>query len=272
MKSDNTFIAGVAVEGTVYHFDKIFDYAVKSEDAATLQPGCRVNVPFARGNRSRQGMVIYVKSGDNTGLKYITSVLDDEPVLSGEMLSLVDYMHRHYYCTYFEAVKAMLPAGLNYNITTVYSAVPNALTDELTDEERRICDYVSGCKSSVRREQLMSVFGFSDFAPFERLVQKGYLSKSDDAYRRIGDKSVRMLRVCENSQDFSGKLTDKQQAVADLVCDAGEVSVKEVCYFTGVTQAVIDAVVRKGVIEYFDAEAFRIPETQEYEKLQFPVL
>ena len=272
MRSDNTLIAGVAVEGTVYHFDKIFDYAVKSDDSITLMPGCRVNVPFARGNRSRQGMVMYIKEGDSTGLKYITSVLDNQPVMTGEMLSLADYMHRHYYCTFFEAVKAMLPAGLSYNITTVYSAVESECTDEMSDEDRRIFDYLISAKSPVRREQLMSVFGLSDFAPFERLVQKGFLAKSDDAYRRVGDKSVRMLRLCENAQEVSCKLTDKQQAVADLICDAGEASVKEICYFTGVTQAVVDAVVRKGIAQYFDAEVFRTPETAVYEKQEFPVL
>ncbi len=272
MKIDNTLIAGVAVEGTVYHFDKIFDYAVRPEDSVFLKPGCRVNVPFARGNRSRQGMVMYVKEGDSTGLKYITSVLDTEPVMSAEMLSLADYMHRHYYCTLFEAVKAMLPAGLSYNITTVYTAVESVSIDELSDDERRIYDYLLNAKSPVRREQLMSTFCLSDFAPFERLVQKGFLTKSDDAYRRVGDKSVRMLRLCENAQEVSCKLTDKQQAVADLICDAGEASVKEVCYFTGVTQAVVDAVVRKGIAEYFDAEVFRTPETAVYEKQEFPVL
>lgn len=272
MKTDNTIIAGVAVEGTVYHFDKIFDYAVRPEDSISLRPGCRVNVPFARGNRSRLGMVMYVKEGDSKGLKYITSVLDSEPVMSGEMLSLADYMHRHYYCTLFEAVKAMLPAGLNYNITTVYQAVGSASVEELSEEEKRIYEYILSAKSPVRREQLMSAFGMADFTPFERLVQKGYLSKSDDAYRRVGDKSVRMLRLCENSQEGSCKLTDKQQSVADLISDAGEASVKEVCYFTGVTQAVVDAVVRKGIAEYFDAEVFRTPETAVYEKQEFPVL
>lgn len=272
MKSDNTLIAGVAVEGTVYHFDKIFDYAVKAEDSLSLQAGCRVNVPFARGNRSRQGMVMYIKSGNTAGLKYITSVLDVEPVLSAEMLSLADYMHRHYYCTYFEAVKAMLPAGLSYNITTVYSAVSPADADSLQGDDRRIYDYLLSAKAPVRREQLMSAFGLTDFAPFERLVRKGFITKSDDAYRRVGDKSVRMLRLSENAQEVSCKLTDKQQAVADLICDAGEASVKEICYFTGVTQAVVDAVVRKGIAEYYDAEVFRTPETAMYEKQEFPVL
>ena len=66
MRSNSSFTAGVAVEGTVYHFDKIFDYAVRPEDVENIQPGCRVSVPFARGNGTRQGIVLYLKEQDNT--------------------------------------------------------------------------------------------------------------------------------------------------------------------------------------------------------------
>ncbi|MBQ4105442.1 MAG: primosomal protein N' [Clostridia bacterium] len=272
MRSENSLIAGVAVEGTVYHFDKIFDYAVKAEDFACIKPGCRVNVPFARGNRGRQGMVMYLKQGDNSGLKYISSVLDKEPVLTEEMLSLADFMHRHYYCTYFEAVKAMLPAGLGFNITTVYSVAEDADISSLSGDGLRIYEYLRDKKSPVRREQLLSEFGLSDFAPLERLAQQGFLLKSDDAFRRVGDKSVRMLRLCENAHDYSGKLTEKQQSVVDVIFAAGEASVKEICYYTGVTQAVVDAIVKKGIAEYFDAESFRTPVTAVSVKQNLPVL
>ncbi len=272
MKSDIPLVAGVAVEGTVYHFDKIFDYAVSADLASIIKPGCRVSVPFARGNTTRQGMVMYLKDTDSTGLKYISSVLDKEPVMNEEMLRLADFMHRHYYCTYFEAVKAMLPAGLGFNITTVYSAVQGMDAESLDVDSKRIYEYLLSHNTPQRRESLMHTFSLADFQPLEKLVRTGYLAKSDDAFRKLGDKSVRMLRLSENAADFSGKLTDKQQAVFDLICDAGEASVKEICYYTGVTQAVVDAVVRKGIAEYFDAEAFRTPLIEASDKQEFPIL
>ncbi|MBR2724217.1 MAG: primosomal protein N' [Ruminococcus sp.] len=272
MRTDNSFIASVAVEGTVYHFDKLFDYAVSEDMAQRLLPGCRVSVPFARGNQSRQGMVMEVKRGNSTGLKYVLSVLDDEPVLTTDMINLADYMHRHLYCTYFEAVKAMLPAGLNFNIKTVYSAVPQRDKESLSEEENRIYEYLLSVKAPKKREDLMSAFGYSDFTLFEKLAEKGYLLKSDDAFRKIGDKSVRMLRLCADAFEYSGKLTEKQRSVLDLLCDVGEASVKELCYYTGVTQAVVDALVKKGIAEYFDIQVYRTPETENAEKVEFPVL
>lgn len=272
MRSDNTLIAGVAVEGTVYHFDKIFDYAVSESMADVVKPGMRVSVPFSRGNGSRQGVVMYLKIADNSGLKYILSVLDSEPVLTPDMISLADFMHRHYFCTYFEAVKAMLPAGINYNISTYYTAVTGADASMLTEEEWRIYEHVLRCNAPVKREALMNMFGFNEYIPFEKLVRKGYLIKTDDACRRLGDKSIRMLRLCKQEDVLSVKLTDKQQSVADILTDTGEASLKEICYYTGVTQAVVDAVVKKGVAEYFDAEVFRTPQTEKAEKEEFPIL
>lgn len=272
MRSDNTLIAGVAVEGTVYHFDKIFDYAVSESMADVVKPGMRVSVPFSRGNGSRQGVVMYLKIADNSGLKYILSVLDSESVLTPDMISLADFMHRHYFCTYFEAVKAMLPAGINYNISTYYTAVTGADTSMLTEEEWRIYEHVLRCNAPVKREALMNMFGFNEYIPFEKLVRKGYLIKTDDACRRLGDKSIRMLRLCKQEDVLSVKLTDKQQSVADILTDIGEASLKEICYYTGVTQAVVDAVVKKGIAEYFDSEVFRTPQTEKAEKEEFPIL
>ncbi len=273
MKTDKGLIASVAVEGTVYHFDKAFDYAVPSELCESLKPGCRVKVPFARGNHHRQGMVMSLKEGESEGLKYISEQLDSEPVLTRPMLSLAEFMKRNYYCTLFEAVKTMLPPGLSFDVSVTYESVGGIDLESLCDEERRVYVYLSSKGKALKRRELMNTFGFSDFTLLEKMAEKGFLAKSDDAFRKIGDKSQKMLRLTEHAEEFSGKLTEKQQSVADLIFSAGECSVKEVCYYTGVTPAVVDAVVKKGIAEYFDAQVFRAPSLSvSGEKAEFPVL
>ena len=109
MKTEQSLIASVAVESTVYHFDKAFDYAVPVTLSENLRPGCRVKVPFARGNRHRQGMVMSLKSGDAQGLKFISEQLDSEPVLTKSMLALAEFMKRNYYCTPVSYTHLTLP-------------------------------------------------------------------------------------------------------------------------------------------------------------------
>ena len=122
MNSDLT--VKVAVENTTYVFDKLFDYLVPSAFTDLVQVGKRVLIPFGRGNKKKQGIIFELSavSDDISAekLKSVCSVLDDEPVLSEELLKLAEFMKEHYFCTYYDAVKTMLPAGINYKITTLY--------------------------------------------------------------------------------------------------------------------------------------------------------
>lgn len=270
--NNNTLIAGVAVEDTVFHFDKLFSYAVPEDLRSSAKVGCRVRVPFGGGNRGRQGIIVTLSEGSAESLKEVSALLDTIPVLSEELLKMAEFMQKHYFCTYYEAVKAMLPAGLNFKITTVYSAAPDADTSLLTEEQQRIYNYVSKAKKPVKRQKLCEVFGFEDIEPFEELVREGYLTKNDDAFRKMGDASVRMLRLCDDADLSSYTLTPKQESVAELLLSIGAASVKEICYYTGVTAAVADALVKKGIAEYFDAEVYRNTVPQNFTRLDFPKL
>lgn len=97
---------------------------------------------------------------------------------------------------------------------------------------------------------MLDAFGYSTTEPFELLVQKGVLYKSDEIFRKVNDAVMKMAAVTPEV-DISGvKLTEKQKNVFELIEMAGAISVKEVCYFTGVTAAVVDALYKKGLI-YF---------------------
>ena len=258
-------IARVAVDNTVYHFDKIFDYIICDELIEKAQVGSRVLIPFGRGNKKRQGIIMEIKPcelEDVSKLKEISSVLDTSPVLSLEMLELVRFMKNHCFCTYYDAVRAMLPAGINYKITTEYS-VKKPLESELFDldeEKRRIVNFMLKKAKPVKKELLLETFGFKDSTLLDLMCNEGLLQKNDSTYRRTGDKSVKMVRINDEA-NISVKLTDKQNVVFELLQTVGSVSVKEICYYTGVTVSVVDSLVKKGLASYYDDEVFRIPKS-----------
>ena len=106
-------VAKIAVSGVPFRLDKPFDYSIPEQLAGKVVPGVRVEVPFTRANRSTEGIVLAVTPESSLEqLKPVSSVLDAEPVLSGKLLSLAMWMHERFFCTVYEAVKAMLPAGL----------------------------------------------------------------------------------------------------------------------------------------------------------------
>lgn len=256
MKLD--FVVRVAVENTAYSFDKDFDYAVPDRLEKDCVAGARVLVPFGRGNRRRQGVITEVLREDNSSLKEIISVLDDEPVLSAELLAAAKFMKEHYFCTTYEAVKTMLPAGVNYKVTTVYGIKSSDFDSELEVEEQRLYDYLHSKRKAVRLEKILDDFGLSDSRLPDQMVEKGLLYKSDEAFRKVNDAVMKMAAISPDV-DYSGmKLTDKQLGVLELIKLSGAASVKEIRYFTGVSASVIDTLYKKGLIYFFDEEVFRI--------------
>ena len=51
-------VVKIAVENAAYSFDKLFDYAVPENLLNRAVAGTRVLVPFGRGNKKRQGIIM----------------------------------------------------------------------------------------------------------------------------------------------------------------------------------------------------------------------
>ena len=108
------FVARIAVSAATYWLDKPYDYLVPPELAPSARPGMRVHVPFSRGNRRTEGIILAITehSDYDQPLKAVISLLDTEPVISEEQLKLAFFMRERFFCTVYDAVRAMLPAGL----------------------------------------------------------------------------------------------------------------------------------------------------------------
>lgn len=251
--------ACIAVENTTYSFDKPFSYVVPQQLQSIISIGMRVLVPFGRGNKKRQGIVLSLnRCSTDENLKSIISVIDEQPVLNEELISLAGYMKEHYFCTLYDAVKTMLPAGINYHLTTVYGVQSSDENSNLDAEEQRIYDYLLKKRKPVKSETILEAFGLSDAGILEKMLTKGVLYKSDEAFRRVNDAVMKMVSPAVGAEAMNFKLTEKQQRVFDIINASGKISVKEVCYFTGVTSSVVDSLAKKGLIHYFDEEVFRI--------------
>ena len=232
-------IAKVAVENTTIQFDKEFDYSVPERLASECEVGRRVLVPFGRGNKPRQGIITELCPSDADGLKEIISVPDTEAVMSRGLFDCARFIKEHCFCTLYEAVRAMLPAGINYRLTTVYGIRSGDESLVLDEEKQRLYNYLFQKKKPVRLERILSDFGYSDGSLLDEMVAQGVLYKSDEAFRRINDAVAKMVSAVPGLDRESLSLTTKQREVLELIELSGAVSVKDIRYFTGVSASVI---------------------------------
>ena len=106
-------VAKVAVSAATYWLDKLYDYNIPENLNDAVKIGVRVLISFGRGAKRCEGIVLGIEnSSAYPKLKDIKAVVDVEPVLERELLSLAVWMHNRYFCTVYEAAKAMLPSGM----------------------------------------------------------------------------------------------------------------------------------------------------------------
>ena len=259
-------IAKVAVEGTLYHFDMEFDYIIPGNIDTNNLVGSRVLVPFGLGNKKKHGVVFEVVSGKlDEKIKPIYAVLDKAPLLSVEMISLARWMKKRYYCTLFDAVKIMLPSGINRKLVNYYKLSDNINFLEkfdLTDSEINIIEILKKKDKFISYKKLQLEISVDNLDKILlRLKKLGIILQKEDSINKVSDASIKMVAVTDigKVKNLNLKLTQKQKKVYDAIKACSEISVKEVCYYTGVTASVVDSLVKKGIVYYFENQVYRNP-------------
>ncbi|MEE1239012.1 MAG: primosomal protein N', partial [Acutalibacteraceae bacterium] len=249
--------AQIALDGATFAFDRLYSYIIPPEFHKEAKAGMRVTVPFGKGNLKRQGMIFKIQQAELKGLKPIISFTDKSPVLSEEMLAFCEYMRENYFCTYYEAVHAVLPAGMSFKLTNFYSANEEfTLFSSLDGSETEIFDHLKA-KGEKDSDSLKRKFGVTDEL-LVSMAEKQALILSREPKRRLNDaneKWVRLAVPCDELESL--KLTPRQREIAELVSDTDGISVKEIKYFTGVSQSVIDGLINREILICFEKRVFR---------------
>ena len=116
-------IAQVAVDNATIHFDKLYSYRIPDSLTGCVWPGSMVLVPFGRGDKPRMAVVLKVEQVDaETAPKRLKTLHDaalEKARLTPDLLELVRFLKDRTFCTWFEAVKAVIPYGAQYRAAVV---------------------------------------------------------------------------------------------------------------------------------------------------------
>ena len=234
-------IVQVAVSAATFAIDKPYSYRVP--EGMPIQPGQRVQLPFGRGNRPTEGVVLTVSPGDDGKLKEVTALLDPEPILTDRQLRLAAFLRERYFCTFYDAIRAMLPGGVWFR-----QRVTVCLTEDRSWQQavirkegaRQILELLeqaggqaeaAALERTLPEEELKSVLGY--------LSGKKWISTQTDYLRRLGDKTEKIAALAvppEEAMAYAAsrpKSAAMQKAVLELLCSLGTAAVKELCYYTG---------------------------------------
>ena len=256
----------VAVDKAAISFDKPYSYLVPAELIGQVQPGCRVLVPFGSGNKKRQGIVLEIESLDSPGkrMKYITQLIDESPLLSPQALQMVEWLKSYVLCTYYEAVRLMIPPGIDRSVVTSYTIGEVPLEEKRDFLSDAICEYLRQKKEPVSEQDLLALGERSAVQKtLDTLSEAGILFKSFDTIQKVNDETVRMVRLSEDAEQkifaLGSKITSKQHTVIEVLGEVQAASFKELCYLAGVTRVVVQNLEKRGIVESFENKVYRSP-------------
>ena len=264
-------IAKIAVSAATFAIDKPYSYLVP--EGMNLAPGQRVQLPFGRGNRRCEGIVLAVEPGIDPGLKYVERALDEQPVLCATQLKLASFLRERYFCTFYDAARAMLPAGLWFQTKASY-----LLTEDRSWQEKMIkkpgaaeilqmmtdlggCGDENALRSLIPEEEVLE-------EALSYLVKKKWITAQTEFQRRVNDKTEKIVTLAsspEEAMEYAShrpKSAAMQRSVLELLCSLGTVSAKELCYFTGAKMPTIQSLEKKGYVTLSERPVLRCREIQ----------
>ena len=264
-------IAKIAVSAANFAIDKPYSYFVP--EGVQLQPGIRVTVPFGRGNRTCEGVVLSLEEGGAENLKTITQVLDEAPLLSGTMLRLAAFLRGRCYCSFYDAVRAMLPAGLWFRTTEHYSLTEDRSWQEKTLRQKdgaAVLRLLADCGGSTDGEVLRKAIPEEERLEkaIAYLLGKKWITAQQDFTRKLTDKSEKIATLASSAEEAleyaagRPKSAVLQRRVLETICSVGSVSVKELCYYTGAKPATVKRLAELGYLHLSDRPVLRCRQIQ----------
>ena len=262
-------IAKIAVAAANFAIDKPYSYYIPEH--LTVRPGQRVMLPFGRANKRTEGIVLMVEDGSADKLKPIEACLDDAPVLTESQLRLAAFLRERYFCTFFDAIRAMLPAGLWFRtkltvrLTEDHSWKGKTLRKENAKAVLELLETLGGqAEEEALRNLIPEEDALSEVLTY--LTRKKWVSAQTDYLRKTHDKSEKIAALAvpaEEAMAYAEKRPKSavlQRQVLELLCSVGSAAVKDLCYFTGATTATVNRLESLGYLTLTERPVLRCRE------------
>lgn len=264
-------IGKIAVSAANFAIDKPYSYRIPV--GLEVQPGQRVQVPFGRSNQRTEGVVLTVEDGEEKGLKPIEKCLDAQPILTGTQLRLAAFMRERYFCTFYDAIRVMLPAGLWFRTRETLTLTQDRSWKDKTirkDGARALLEFLESMGGEAEEKAVQSLIPQEEALSqvVRYLVGKKWITARKDFLRRGGDKTEKIVTLAvsgEEAMEYASrrpKSAAMQKSVLELLSSVGSGAVKDICYYTGASMSTISRLEKLGYVILSERPVLRCREIQ----------
>ena len=245
-------IAEVIVQTANYPLDRVYSYQVPPELAIQCHEGCRAVVPFGRANKHCIGMIFHIKESEEESpipLKPLIAVIDPEPVINKEQLFLIGWLRENTFCSYYDAVRTVLPLAFHVRIQERWKLGNSEIPETLSREALDAYQYLEKVTSKSEFDKFLDIKENQQKADIvKELLQAGLIVRTAETTSRSNRQKLWSIRPQEENASIPD-MTPKQRKVFEMLEEFGEMEEKELCYVSGVTNAVLLNLLHSGILQ-----------------------
>jgi len=223
-----------------------------------------------RGNRRTEGFVLETlcEAADKP-LKPVFTVLDEQPLLDTSLLRLAKWMKARYFCTVYDALKTILPAGIWFRYRETYRLADGVQESDLSAlaaanrTDKLLLEAITA-RGELERSELEELGGARTMKRLKLLCEQGVLYSETTAIRQISDKSVRMVSLAVSAEDALAAVEPKRRsaplryAAVEMLCAQGTLSSSDICYYTGASLQTLRGLEKAGIVSFAKQEVLRV--------------
>lgn len=259
--------AQVIIDKKASQVDRLYTYTIDKQLINAIEVGMRVVVPFGRGNKFIQGIVIEILDNynDDYKLKKIEKVLDSKPLISKELIELGMWMRDHYLTSYIDAMQPILPPGDFKRINTFVSLKKTESIEKLSSEEISIINYLKNhnrvLMEDLKRDLLLP--GINNV--LVSLEDKGIIDVIVDIRTTIDIRTEKWLKIFNNDisldrmYEIIGKRAIKQREIIEFLYKVRDISFKNFSMYIDTSLSTVRALENKGLVKIYEREVGREP-------------
>ena len=248
------YILEVRLLSALIQFDRPYSYLSENYH----KRGTIVALPFGKSNRNQYGIVTSVREGSEEGLKEILFSLSESYSLTELQLGCAEFISEQFFCSYSDAVRLMLPTGLDID------------TAEYLIKGENFCLLEEG---KIRDSIIKTGRFYLNSEITRKSVQKDIKAKKvillTEALCRVNEKKERFLKLISSDLDKLKGAKDKEKYIKVINHLKGEeeVSVKTLCETYSLSSQSVSFLEKRGMVEVIEHSVertpYKIPEKKE---------
>lgn len=262
--------AAVAVSFTTRDYDKLYSYILPPRLENIVVVGSRVIVPFGPHNKTVEAFVFEIKeefNEQNTKLKEIIKVIDLYPILNNDMIPLAIWMKERYICTYFDAIKCMMPPGTSIRTYRIFKLINESKTLEgLNQGKMRMIELLGENGGECESTKLKQLFDKSNYYSIIKALKECEIIAEEECFSSpITEKTMKVAYLNASAEIVQDEIESnnikniKHIRVLEMLLDNDFISVRDLTAFASVTTSVLNTLNKKGLIAFKDIEVKRDP-------------